>query len=80
MAQTYISGPAIARLWLRSRMTVNEHMRAGGFGPLLRHGRIRYAALAAVERRVGQRISGEQLAAAVGGYPERILILETGEE
>ena len=53
MASTHISGPAIARLLAFSRMTANEPMRAGRFGPVLRRCRIRYAVLDAIQRSVG---------------------------
>jgi hypothetical protein len=76
MAQTHISGPVIARLLACSRMTANENMRSGAFGPLLRLGRIQYAALAAVERRAGRQFSPEQVDLAVGGRPDRIIIFD----
>jgi hypothetical protein len=81
MTLTYLSGPAIARLRVCSRMVANEDMRAGRYGPLLRWGQIGYAALDAVERHIGHRISAEQLAAAVDGHPDRVLtiIAETEE-
>jgi hypothetical protein len=45
-------------------MTANEHMRGGSFGPLLRYGRVSYAALDAVERHSGQQFTKEQVEAA----------------
>jgi hypothetical protein len=39
----YLSGPCIARLVACSRMTANEHMRAGHYGLLLRRGNTFYA-------------------------------------
>jgi hypothetical protein len=79
VTETRISGPVIARLLACSRMTANENMRAGAYGPLLRLGRIQYAALAAVERRVGQRFSPEQIAIAVAGRPDRIIVFHDQE-
>jgi hypothetical protein len=67
----YLNGPAIARLLACSRMTANEHMRAGHFGPLLHRGRVAYAAVEAIERHAGQRFDREQIEAAVVGFPAR---------
>jgi hypothetical protein len=72
---TYLAGSALARLLACSRMTANEHMRAGHFGPPLQHGRIRYAALAGVEQHAGRQFSPEQIAVAVDGRPDRILTI-----
>jgi hypothetical protein len=80
MTSTYINGPAIARLLACSHMAANKHMRAGHFGPLLKRGQISYAALAAVERRVGQPFTREQIAAAVNGQPGRMFVFEPAEE
>jgi ABC-type uncharacterized transport system substrate-binding protein len=44
----YLSGPAIARLNACSLMAANKRLRAGSFGPILRRGRIGYAALDAI--------------------------------
>jgi hypothetical protein len=74
MASAHISGPAIANLLACARMSVNEAMRAGCFGPLLKRGRVFYAALDAVERHSGQQFTKEQIALAVAGYPGRLLI------
>jgi hypothetical protein len=52
MAQTYLSGPAIASLRASARMTENKLMRAGRYGPVLWHDRVAYVALAAVEHRL----------------------------
>ena len=51
----YLSGPAIARLTLGSRMSANRHLRARKFGPLLRRGPVVFAPLAAIEREVGRQ-------------------------
>jgi hypothetical protein len=80
MVLTHISGPAIARLLACSRMTANEHMRAGRFGATLWRGRVRYAALDAVERRTGLQFTEEQIAVAVAGRPDRILIIRPAED
>ena len=80
MAQTHISGPVIARLLACSRMTANENMRAGAYGPLLRLGRMQYAALTAVERRAGRQFSPEQIAMAVNGRPDRIIVFQNHED
>jgi hypothetical protein len=53
----FISGPTIANLTLKPRMTVNDHMRAGRYGRLHHIGRIVYVDLAAVERVEGRKFS-----------------------
>jgi hypothetical protein len=73
----YVSGPAAARLNVCSRMTVNERMRAGAYGELLRRGRVFYARVDAIERHAGTRFSTEQIEAAVAGRPDRLLTITT---
>jgi hypothetical protein len=77
---TYLNGPAIAHLLACSRMSANEWMRAGHFGPLLQHDRVAYAAQAAVERYAGRPFTAQQLAAAVGRHPDRIIEIHQHEE
>jgi hypothetical protein len=80
MVQTYISGFVISRLLACSRMAANEATRAGRFGPLLRRGRIAYAALNAVERRIGLQFGVEQVKVAVDGHPDRIIKIAPMED
>ena len=75
MTSIYLSGPAIARLTLGSRMSANRHLRAGKFGPLLRRGPVAFAQLAAVEHQVGRQFTPEQIAMAVDGQPHRMLTI-----
>jgi hypothetical protein len=77
MASTYLSGPAIARLTLGSRMSANRHLRAGKFGPLLRRGPVAFAPLAGVEHQVGRQFTPEQIAMAIDGRPDRMLAITT---
>jgi hypothetical protein len=71
----FLSGPCIARLVACSRMTANEHMRRGHYGPLLRLGQTFYAEQEAVERRHERQFSPAQIAAAVDGLPDRCISL-----
>jgi hypothetical protein len=80
MSATYLSGPAIAALRATARMTENEAMRAGRYGPVLWHDRVAYVALSEVERRTGQPITSEQLALAVAGKPNRVLVAASPQE
>jgi hypothetical protein len=80
MAQTYLSGPAIAALRATARMTENQAMRRGRYGPVLRRDRLAYVALAAIERRIGEPITPERLALAVAGKPNRLLVAAPVEE
>jgi hypothetical protein len=73
MTSIYLSGPAITRLTLGSRMSANRHLRAGKFGPLVRRGPVAYAPLAAIEGQVGRQFTTEQIAMAIDGRPDRML-------
>ena len=75
MTSIYLSGPAIARLTLGSRMSANRHLRAGKFGPLVRRGPVAYAPLAAIEGQVGRQFTPEQIAKAIGGHPDRLITI-----
>lgn len=76
----FVSGPTIAKLTLRPRMTVNDHMRAGRYGRLHRVGRVVYADLAEVERAEGTIYSEKQLESASASLPDRILIIREPQE
>jgi hypothetical protein len=80
MAQTYLSGPAIASLRASARMTENKLMRAGRYGPVLWHDHVAYVARVAVEHRIGQRFSDAQLIQAAAGQPARVLIIPDPEQ
>lgn len=75
-----ISGPAIARLCLRTRKWAHEHLRRQSFGPVIEHNGIIFAQLPEVESHIGQRFTAEQLKAAAAGYPDRILKIEPVED
>jgi hypothetical protein len=70
MAQIYLSGPAIASLRASARMTENKLMRAGRYGPVLRHDHVAFVAVEAIERRIGEPITSERLALAAAGAPK----------
>ncbi len=63
----FISGPTIAALTASHRMTINDAMRAGRFGPTYRCGRIVYVALDRVEKPLGITFTDEQTGGRVGG-------------
>ena len=75
----FVSGPTIAALTLRPRMTVNDHMRADRYGRCYCIGRIVYVDLAEVARAEGREFSEEQIEAATGGLlPDRIITAKQG--
>jgi hypothetical protein len=76
----FVSGPTIAELTLRPRMTVNDHMRAGRYGRLYRIGRIVYADVAEVERAEGRKFSDTQIDLAGAGLPDRVLMVRDTKE
>jgi hypothetical protein len=52
----FVSGPCIARLLARHRVSVNEAMRAGRYGRLFHIGRIVYVDLTEVEHAEGLEV------------------------
>jgi hypothetical protein len=76
----FASGPAIARLTDTPRMTVNDRLRAGKYGPTFRRGRLVYADLAEVERVAGRTFTEDNIAFAVDGQPDRLLEITKTEE
>ena len=78
--QTYLNGPAIAALRATARMTENQAMRRGRYGPVLWHRGVAYVALEACERRIGEPITPERLALAVAGNPARVLTATPQED
>ena len=77
----FLSGPAISRLTLTSaRMTVCERLLSGKYGQILRRGRTPYVDIAAVEAFHGVRFTEQQIALAVDGKPDRLLVIPDKEE
>jgi hypothetical protein len=76
----WISGPCIAALRLRSRMTENTAMRGGAYGPSVMIDGARYVRLDEVERRAGLRFSREQLMAAQAGLSGRMIAFQDGTD
>jgi hypothetical protein len=74
-----ISGPCIAALRLRTRMSENLAMRRGEYGPSFMIGGVRYVSVTGVERRTALKFSDEQLSAAAGGLPGRLLEIDEVE-
>lgn len=76
----FVSGPTIAALTLKPRMTVNNHLRAGHYGRRYRVGCIVFVDLAEVERAGRVKFSEHQLEVASAGLPDRILIVREPKE
>jgi hypothetical protein len=57
-------------------MAENLAMRRGEYGPSFMIDGVRYVRLSGVERRTALKFSEEQLSAAVGGLPGRLLRIE----
>jgi hypothetical protein len=75
-----ISGPTIAALRLRTRMSENLAMRRGEYGPSFVIDGVRYVRLDEVERRTALKFSNQQLSSAAGGLPGRLLQIEGVED
>ena len=75
----FVSGPTIAALTLRARMSINDQIRAGRYGRTYRIGRIVYVDLAELVRAEGREFSEEQIERATAGLPDRILTLNEKE-
>ncbi len=71
--RTFVSGPTIAALTQTPRMTINDRLRAGSFGPTYKCGRIVYVALEGVEKYLGITFTDKQLKAASRGLADRIV-------
>jgi hypothetical protein len=70
-----VSGPAIAKLVLRTRKSAHEHIRRGSYGAVREIDGVLYAELGGVEARLGRKFSPEQLERARDGKPGRVLTL-----
>jgi hypothetical protein len=75
----FISGPVIKRLTGRPTMTISDWLIGGVYGETFFRGRIRYADLAAVERAEGATFSNAQIATAVDGRPDRLIVVPIEE-
>jgi hypothetical protein len=80
MAQIYLSDPAIASLRASARMIENTLIRAGRYGPVLRHDHVAFVAVEAIEGRIGEPITPERLALAAAGKPNRMLVAAPQED
>ena len=77
----YLSAPAISRLTAtKPPMTVHSRLSGGKYGRVLRCGRIPYAAIDAIETFHGVRFTEQQIALAVDGKPDRLLVIPDKEE
>jgi hypothetical protein len=61
-------------------MTVCDRLLRGKYGPILRRGRTPYVDLAAVEAFHGVRFSEAQIALAIDGKPDRLLVIPDHKE
>ena len=77
----FLSAPVISRLTLTpARMTVCDRMLRGKYGRVLRCGRTPYVSLAGIEAHHGVRFSEDQIALAIDGRPERLLVTNDTQE
>ena len=61
-------------------MAVNEALRAGRYGRTVRRGDVIYADLSEVERVENIKLSDDQIACAVDGKPDRVLVITENEQ
>lgn len=80
MTRRLASGPLLKNLLLGHRMTINDAMRAGRYGPSVFNGRIRYVDLAGVEAFHGITFTDEQIERAIEGRPDRLLFIPETED
>jgi hypothetical protein len=80
MAQIYLSGPAIASLRASARMTENKLMRAGRYGPVLRHDHVAFVSGRGHRAAGCEPITPERLALAAAGKPNRMLVAAPQED
>jgi hypothetical protein len=69
----FVSGPAIAKLLLRTRKWAHTAIRRGLFGTSIEHHGILFVPLPAVESYFGLVFSPEQITHATDGLPDRVL-------
>ncbi|MDI1343335.1 MAG: hypothetical protein PSV22_04425 [Pseudolabrys sp.] len=75
-----ISGPAIARLNLRTRKWAFQAIRRGDFGPVSTHRGVLFVTLDAVQSRIGMTFSDAQIESAAEGIADRIIRTQPQEE
>jgi len=61
-------------------MTVCDRLLRGKYGKVFRCGRVPYAAIDAIEAFHGVVFSEDQIALAVDGRPERLLVIPDNQE
>jgi hypothetical protein len=75
-----LSGPAIARLGLHTRKWAHEQIQRGAFGPVTRGpSGVLYVELSGVCEFYGRQFNQAEIDRAVGGQPDRILIVAANE-
>ena len=75
MSNVQISVAAIAQLTACSPQAVHKALLKGTYGVPVQRGRNLYVPLAAVEARLGQRISPDQVAYTAAGNPARVVTI-----
>ena len=81
MTATYLSGPAIAALRATARMTENQAIRRGRYGPVLWRDRIAYVAKDATSNGgLACRSPPSRSALPIAGKPNRVLTATPQEE
>jgi hypothetical protein len=75
----FVSGPLIAQLLGLHRMSVNQALRAGRYGPTFRRGRIVYVELASVENSAGVTFTDKLIEDACQGKTDPCIIIEEME-
>jgi hypothetical protein len=70
-----VSGPALAKLRLRTRKWAHQAISRGRFGPVTRRKGILYVPLKAIESDCGEKFTADQIHAAAEGRPDRFLTI-----
>jgi hypothetical protein len=76
----FVSGPAIARLMLRTRKWAHEAIRRGNFGPVSVRGGVLYVDLLAVQSHTCITFTDAQIDSAGEGMPDRIIRTQPNED
>jgi hypothetical protein len=74
-----ISGPAIARLFVRTRKWANDATNRAAFGPVTARRGVHFVSLTAVERHAGRTFTQAHIELAADGVPDRVLNLQRKE-